>query len=49
MKVKIRKSSLKARKQHGFRSKPDSHKPKGTKSKNRKKVRRKLREHHARS
>ncbi|MDF1665193.1 MAG: hypothetical protein P1V97_25750 [Planctomycetota bacterium] len=34
MKVRIRKSSLKARRQHGFRSKPGSYMKKKTKTKN---------------
>ena len=34
MKVRIRKSSLKARRQHGFRSKPGSHMTKKVKAKN---------------
>ena len=34
MKKRIRKSSLIARKRHGFRSKPRSHTPRGRKLKN---------------
>ena len=34
MKKRIRKSSLIARRRHGFRSKPESHKPRGEKIKN---------------
>ena len=34
MKKRIRKSSLIARKRHGFRSKPESHKVRGVKLKN---------------
>lgn len=34
MKKRIRKSSLIARKRHGFRSKPRSHMPRGKKQKN---------------
>lgn len=40
MKIRIRKSALKARKLHGFRAKPKSHKPKGSKLKNIRKYRR---------
>lgn len=34
MKKRIRKSSLIRRRRHGFRSKPRSHMPRGTKKKN---------------
>lgn len=34
MKVRTRKSSLKGRRQHGFRKKPKSHVPRGKKLKN---------------
>jgi len=46
VKKRIRKSSLIKRRRHGFRSKPRSHMPRGTKKKNLKlmlKARRKIR------